>query len=142
MSGPVDWRGALHKLVQAASMEKWSGDGFRAWEEARVLLLRSPSDATAGPSRTDHLLFILAEECAEVAQRAAKAFRFGLLEVQPDQGEFNAARLEEELRDLLELARMLEEEGTISPRWQMPKPEKRAKVELFLGYSRELGRLA
>lgn len=35
-------------------------------------------------NRTDHLLTIVQEECAETAQRAAKAQRFGLLQVQED----------------------------------------------------------
>jgi hypothetical protein len=33
---------------------------------------------------TEHLLSCLAEECAEVAQRASKSLRFGLSEVQPN----------------------------------------------------------
>ncbi len=35
-------------------------------------------------TRTEHLLFILAEECAEVAQRCSKAARFTLKERQAE----------------------------------------------------------
>ncbi len=48
----------------------------------------------------EYLLVSLAEECAEVAQRATKALRFGLDEVQPGQERTNAVRLVDELDDL------------------------------------------
>ena len=92
-------------------------------------------------TREDHLLTILAEECAEVAQRAAKALRFGLGECQPGQELCNRERLEEELRDLMEAARMLEADGSLTRRWHWEKPEKRQKVERFLELSASLGRL-
>ncbi|KZC97196.1 hypothetical protein [Thalassospira xiamenensis] len=47
------------------------------------------------------LLDILKEECAEVAGRASKATRFGLDETQPGQPDDNAARLGEEIGDVL-----------------------------------------
>ena len=51
------------------------------------------------------LLEILIEECAEVQQRATKALRFGLAEVQPGQMLNNAQRMAEEYGDLLETVR-------------------------------------
>lgn len=68
-------------------------------------------------NRTQYLLTILAEECAETAQRATKGIRFGLAECQPGQELTNRQRLEEELGDLMGLADML---GLI------PNVEKRA----------------
>jgi hypothetical protein len=50
------------------------------------------------------LLEILIEECAEVQQRATKALRFGLAEVQPGQPLNNAQRMAEEYGDLREVA--------------------------------------
>jgi len=41
-------------------------------------------------NRAEYLLSVLAEECCEVAQRATKAQRFGLREIQPDQPFNNA----------------------------------------------------
>lgn len=58
-------------------------------------------------SDTEHLLGILAEECAEVAIRASKAQRFGLGEVQPGQRLTNCERITYELNDLLAAADML-----------------------------------
>lgn len=47
------------------------------------------------------LLTVLWEECCEVGQRASKALRFGILEVQPGQPLTNAERVSEELGDLM-----------------------------------------
>lgn len=49
---------------------------------------------------TEYLLVCLAEECAEVGQRATKALRFGLREKQPGQSENNARRLLGEIDDV------------------------------------------
>lgn len=60
--------------------------------------------------RIEHLLFIIAEECAEVAQRASKAARFGLDEVQPGQDHDNMLRLWLEFNDLYAAMQMLHDE--------------------------------
>lgn len=77
------------------------------------------------------LLTILIEECSEVQQRATKALRFGLQEVQPGQMFTNTFRLGSEVGDLLEVIdRCLEaevlrqtsiEEGRFSKRKQLNK---------------------
>lgn len=56
------------------------------------------------------LLVCLIEECAEVAQRATKALRFGMDEVQPGQDFNNRQRLNEELNDLLTVMDLLVEQ--------------------------------
>lgn len=100
-------------------------------------------------TRTEHLLFILAEECAEVAQRASKAARFGLAEVQPGQAKTNARRIADEMNDLIAVYQMLAG-PVVSPTMPLfaygtPKAymadilEKQAKVEKFLKYSEECG---
>lgn len=61
------------------------------------------------------LLSLLIEECAEVQQRATKALRFGLGEVQPGQPYSNAVRLQHELLDLVFALAMLESAGIIAP---------------------------
>lgn len=92
-------------------------------------------------TRAEHLLWILAEECAEVAQRASKAARFGLYEVQPGQGETNRERLAGECSHLVAAIEMLVREDCID------KPDfgriqaKIEKVERFFRYSVELGTL-
>jgi len=51
-------------------------------------------------TRVEHLLFMLAEECGEVAQRASKAARFGLTEIWPETGMTNAEAITAEMNDL------------------------------------------
>jgi hypothetical protein len=93
-------------------------------------------------TRTEHLLTILAEECGETAQRATKALRFGLNEVQPGQELNNAERIVYEFNDILSIMNMLVEEG------KLPRVEdkgmmglKKDKVEKYLIYSKEQGLL-
>lgn len=95
-------------------------------------------------NRTEHLLFIAAEECAEVAQRLSKAARFGLTEIQPGQPLTNAERIVEEWTDLVGVMEMLVEQGAIEvPTVKMitAREIKKTKVEKFLAYSVECGTL-
>jgi NTP pyrophosphatase (non-canonical NTP hydrolase) len=93
-------------------------------------------------NRQEHLLTILGEECAEVAQRASKALRFGLGEVQPGQELTNAERIEGELTDLFSVVEMLVDEGhLVLKNRQDAAAAKRAKVEKFLRLSEQLGTL-
>ena len=57
-----------------------------------------------------NLLGVLAEECAEVAQRASKGQRFGLEQRQPGQDQTNHARLRDEIIDLFAVAQLIEAE--------------------------------
>lgn len=83
-----------------------------------------------------HLLTVLAEESSEVAQRATKAIRFGLMEVQPGQQENNTRRLERELAELVAVADLL---GL-----KIRDDDKVAKIEKLkrmMDYSRQVGAL-
>jgi len=51
-------------------------------------------------NRSDHLLTILIEECAEVAQAASKALRFGAKNVGPKSTLTNAEIIVHEFNDL------------------------------------------
>jgi len=88
-------------------------------------------------TRTEHLLDILIEECAEVIQRATKAKRFGLEEVQPEQTLSNMERIAYELNDVVAVADMLQCD------WMDERAvdAKKSKVEHFLEYSKECGTL-
>jgi len=90
---------------------------------------------------TEHLLTILAEECAEVAQRATKALRFGLEEVQEGQDLTNAERLADELDDLLGVVRILYGVRKIRASDQEKQHAKMLKVAEYLEYSKERGTL-
>ncbi len=85
---------------------------------------------------TEHLLTILAEECAEVAQRASKAARFGLTEVRPGETENNARTIEREMGDLMAVFEML---GLCIH--EEDKDAKIAKVKKYMDYARKIGTL-
>lgn len=95
-------------------------------------------------NRAEHLLTCLGEEGAEVGQRAAKALRFGLREVQPGQPLTNDDRLCDEIRDLIAVAHILHSEGVIG--WFMPErgdvEAKLRKIEKFMAIAREQGVLS
>jgi len=84
-------------------------------------------------TREEHLLIILAEECNEVAQRAAKALRFKLTDhegTEPNQLYTNKERLIIEVNDLLAVLEMIfGEQDFVS---QMLKEDKKRKVEKYL----------
>jgi NTP pyrophosphatase (non-canonical NTP hydrolase) len=91
-------------------------------------------------TRTEHLLCILAEECAEVAQRASKAMRFGMAEVEPGQPHTNAERVCHEMADLVAVFQMLTNGRLLTDSPLVAA--KREKVERFLRYSAECGTVA
>ncbi len=95
-------------------------------------------------NRREHLLWILAEECAEVAQRASKAARFGLYEVQPGQDKNNSERLRKEINDLLAATEMLDADGALplTVFRQQDVSGKVAQVEKYLEYSKRQGTLS
>ena len=91
-------------------------------------------------NKIQYLLGKVAEECAEVAQRALKAQQFGLDECQSESHMNNWDRLEQELNDLDAVIKMLEEahhksffidyqEGLI----------KKDKVRHYYKYSQSIG---
>ena len=59
------------------------------------------------------VLTILVEECAEVIQRATKALRFGIDEVQPGQGWTNGARIGFEVGDLYATLNLATKHGLV-----------------------------
>lgn len=81
----------------------------------------------------------LIEECAEVIQRATKAQRFGLREVQPEQELTNEERLAAELADLTGVLELLWDEGLKLTGEEEAIAAKKAKVKKFMDYSREQG---
>jgi hypothetical protein len=84
-----------------------------AWERSQgAVPFVSPGRPPEGRER--ELIEILIEECAEVQQRATKALRFGLNEVQPGQQFTNAFRLGGEMGDLIVMIELLQAEGIVS----------------------------
>ncbi len=78
-----------------------------------------------------YLLTCLSEECAEVIQACAKAQRFGPDDFWPEQGMTNAQAIMVELTDVLAVAEMLRDLGTLGdqPDFQERLDKKKAKVQ-------------
>lgn len=95
--------------------------------------------------RAQFLLTKLTEECAEVAQRAAKQIQFGKEEVQDGQELNNAQRLRLEVNDLLNIVVMLVEVGEIPTITILEKEAsyqaKVLKIAKYLKRSQGLGRV-
>lgn len=91
--------------------------------------------------RHEHLLWSLAEECAEVAQRASKASRFGLKEIEPGQKLNNAKRITEEVNDLIGIISILVYEKLIPPPSQKKVDKKILKIGKYLSYAKTCGTL-
>jgi NTP pyrophosphatase (non-canonical NTP hydrolase) len=64
--------------------------------------------------RTQEIMLILQEECAEVSQAVSKCFRFGMTDCYPGTDTTNRDRLEEEIGDLLAMIALLEQAGVIT----------------------------
>ncbi len=99
-------------------------------------------------TREEHLLTIIAEECTEIAKCATKALRFGLDDCEPGQFDSNARRLCLECADLQAVLEMLNDLSSVlalasaSVDTVEAISKKKEKVEHFLDYSKERGRLS
>lgn len=92
-------------------------------------------------TETEHLFTIVMEECCEIGQRASKAKRFGIDEIQPEQSYTNAERLMGEVADLIGTIEMLQDRGLLGQVDPLAVAAKKAKVTHFLEYSRQQGTL-
>lgn len=95
-------------------------------------------------NRQEHIIAVVGEEGVEVAQRASKAQRFGLDEVQPGQDLNNFERIMAEFADLCGAIELLRPGATIDAMIVALRPQidaKKEKVEKFLLYSAEQGTL-
>lgn len=94
-------------------------------------------------NRIEHLLVILAEEGTEIGQDVAKCLRFGTEEIYAPIGLTNAARLYQEINDLIAVAEMLQVHGILPPdlRNEDMIYAKKVKVEKYLEYSVKCGTL-
>jgi len=102
-------------------------------------------------NKSQFLLLKLAEECAEVAQRASKQIQFGKDERQKDhaphgaiaESKSNAERLRDEIIDLMVLITMLEETKEIPEITDFSHAyiAKKIKLQKYLDLSASLGQL-
>ena len=91
------------------------------------------------------LLTLLSEECTEVGQRASKAIRFGLDEIQKGQELTNRERLHQELVDIIAVVQYLNygydfDFDFDNIDWKAVA-EKKERIDKYMKYSSELGRV-
>jgi NTP pyrophosphatase (non-canonical NTP hydrolase) len=107
------------------------GGRFESTQAESTQKFVSPESPPEGLER--ELLTVLMEECAEVTQRASKALRFGLAEVQPGQPDSNAERIADELGDLIGVVDRLEMLEVLAPaRIDSARRRKRLKLYKYL----------
>ena len=92
-------------------------------------------------TRTEHLLVILSEECAEVSKEVSKCLRFGLDDKEPGQELSNREKVIKELSDLNGVMEMLQNDKVLSLMKTYDILEKKKKVERYLEYSEFIGTL-
>lgn len=95
-------------------------------------------------NKEKYLLVKIQEECAEVSQRAAKAIRFGLKEVQKGQDKNNAERLRNEILDLLAAFIIFEDETKVElvdVNFDELVDSRIERIKKYMDYSRKLGEL-
>ncbi len=94
----------------------------------------------------EHLLVLLAEECAEIQKAVTKALRFGLDDSWRDCEFTDSPRnmIQWELSDIQAVAEMLADIRTLNLPITDPQliEAKKHKIQKFLGYSRQHGRLS
>lgn len=91
-------------------------------------------------TRLELLLLQLSEECDETGQRASKAIRFSLNEIQKGQTKTNAERIIYEFNDIFAVMEVLKEEGAIDRIIDRDMiEEKKIKIEKWLQHSKEQG---
>lgn len=91
-------------------------------------------------SYEQYLLTCLSEECDEVSQRALKAIRFGMSEVQEGQPLNNSGRLLGEVADLLAILELLQDNGSLLDiQLGDAIDAKKNKFAQYAEYSRKLG---
>lgn len=86
-------------------------------------------------TREQHLLILLAEECAEVQQLVAKILRFG----ENTRYANNVEELQKEFNDILAIADMLYADGFEIFREEVLIDRKIEKAEFYINESKELG---
>jgi len=90
----------------------------------------------------DYLLACISEEAGEISQAVGKAHRFGLLDCNPNSEKTNWVDLRKEIHDIIAVYEMLcDEFDRVEILDREMINAKKVKVEKYMAYSAELGRL-
>lgn len=92
-------------------------------------------------NKTEHLLIILSEECAELSKQISKALRFELDDIEPKQELTYRARIISELADIIGAARLLVDENIIVFPGEDLIEAKKLKVQKYIEYAKNQGTL-
>ena len=66
-------------------------------------------------NKTDEIMFILQEECAEVTQAISKCLRFGIDNYKPGKPKTNREHLAEEIGDLIAMIELCYDNDIVDP---------------------------
>lgn len=92
-------------------------------------------------NRTEHLLIILAEECAELQIATTKTLRFGKDDGYPGGNQTNEQDMRQELNELLAVVGFLQQEGFDLENDPSIRQKKESRIETYLVYSKSQGTL-
>lgn len=106
----------------------WKDNQDGTWSLSKKVLQYSMND------KSNEVMDILQEECAEVIQAVSKVRRFGIDNVKPGKPKTNREHLEEELGDLLAMIDILKEMGVVSE--TSMAVAKQAKIEKLKKWSK------
>jgi len=93
-------------------------------------------------NKTEHLLTVLSEECAEITKEVSKALRFGLEDHAPNSHESNRERITKEVADFIGVVEMLYDNQIIKKPMLFDIEEKKKKVAKYMQYAENTGALA
>ena len=93
-------------------------------------------------NKTEHLLIILSEECAELSKNVSKALRFGLEDKEPNQDLTNQEKIVSEFNDLYSVMMMIVEDVGIPNILTIEAiNKKKEKVLKYMKYAEEHGKV-
>jgi hypothetical protein len=95
-------------------------------------------------NKTEHLMIVLSEECAELSKEVSKALRFGLNDREPGQDLTNREKIINEFNDLFSVMNMLKDYGVFEDKELLTISAiegKKNKVLKYMEYAESVGKL-
>ncbi len=92
-------------------------------------------------TKREHLLVCLAEKCSEVQRAVAKALRFGLLDMCPENNKLAHENITLEVADLISVFELLKSDGAVQDFSTKMIVDKHIKLKKYMEYSKSIGTL-